>query len=252
MGDYRDEEDPTKMPQATAQEWGLVVAKSLASLIPFAGGPAAEVIGAIITPQIEKRNIEWLEGIARGLLELQQQFSEVTPERLSLHPAFTTAFLHASQIALRTHQPEKHEALRNAVLNVAACTAPDDDLQVVFLNFVDQLVPWHLRVLAYLDGPAAWMERHNVPLTPNRTLDGVTLVDYAFPTLDVRNSSSAVYLDQLATQGLLRADWNEQKNYSSPGTSGGSRTSDLGKQFLAFITTPIPELDNADLNEQKE
>ncbi len=67
MGDHKDGNDPTKMPQATTQEWGLVLAKSLASLIPFAGGPAAEVLGAIITPQIEKSKTEWLENIRRDL-----------------------------------------------------------------------------------------------------------------------------------------------------------------------------------------
>ncbi len=31
MGDHEDENDPTKMPEATAQVWGLVAVKSLVS-----------------------------------------------------------------------------------------------------------------------------------------------------------------------------------------------------------------------------
>src|SRR5690348_4059204 len=107
------------MPHNRAGEWGLVAAKALASLIPFAGGPAAEVLGAIIAPRIEHRTTEWLEGIAKRLDELSKRVEKLTPEYLSQHEAFTTAFLHASQIAIRTHQEEKREALQNAVLNVA-------------------------------------------------------------------------------------------------------------------------------------
>ena len=44
---------------------------------------------------------------------------------------FVSAIQHATQIAVRTHQAEKLEALRNAVLNVAAGTAPGDDLQMI-------------------------------------------------------------------------------------------------------------------------
>ena len=45
--------------------------------------------------------------------------------------------LQATQAALRTHQAEKLEALRNAVLNVAAGKGPSDDMQMVFLSFID-------------------------------------------------------------------------------------------------------------------
>lgn len=229
------------VPSNPTAEWGLVLAKAAASLIHFAGGPAAEVLGAIIQPQLEKRKTEWLEGIARGLHEVQQQIAAVTPERLSQDPTFTSAFLHASQIAMRTHQRAKLRALQNAVLNVAVGATPDDDLQLVLLNLIDQLAPWHLRLLAYLDEPMDWMERHGVATPPNPSLDGVTLVNYAFPELDVRNSFTMVYLDELFAQRLLRHDWNETTNYRARGTRGALRTSELGKRLLAFITAPISE-----------
>jgi hypothetical protein len=244
--DANDANDPTKMPQATAQEWGLVVAKGLASLIPFVGGPAAEVLGAVIAPQIEKRKVEWLEGIARGLYELQQQSADVTPERLSQDPAFTTAFLHASQIALRTHQREKLRALRSAALNVAAGTAPDDDLQMLFFTLIDTLTPWQLRLLTFLNDPMGWMKRHGPPPPDGGAGTGLNLVAWAFPDLNIRESYHEKSLRQLASQGLLSENWDGQLLVSA------SRTTELGKQFLAFITSPIPELDNADASEEKE
>ena len=81
MGDHEDENDPTKMPEATAQVWGLVAVKSLASLIPFAGGPAAEVLGAIIAPRIEKSTTEWLEDMRHDLDALSKWKTDVIPCR---------------------------------------------------------------------------------------------------------------------------------------------------------------------------
>jgi hypothetical protein len=43
----------------------------------------------------------------------------VTVADLSRHEPFITAGLHASQVAMRTHQREQLEALRNAVTNAA-------------------------------------------------------------------------------------------------------------------------------------
>ena len=37
-----------------------------------------------------------------------------------------------------THRKEKHEMLRNAVLNSALPNAPEDDERTVFLNLVDE------------------------------------------------------------------------------------------------------------------
>jgi hypothetical protein len=55
--------------------------------------------------------------------------------------------MHASQVAIRNHQKEKLEALRNAVLNAALSNAPDEDLQLMFLIFVDSLTPLHIKAL---------------------------------------------------------------------------------------------------------
>ncbi|HTS57938.1 MAG TPA: hypothetical protein VMH03_10335, partial [Terriglobales bacterium] len=45
--------------------------------------------------------------------------------------------LQATQIALRTHQEEKLEALRNAVVNSTSGQVLEDDVRAVFLNLVD-------------------------------------------------------------------------------------------------------------------
>lgn len=251
MTDKRDPNDDDLLtshaPDSAALDWTITAVEAgisgAAGFIPGVGGllsAAAVLFAKGLRAPLERRERAYVESIAVGVEALRGQVANIE-ERVS-SDAFLTAFLHAGHISMRTHQPDKRKALRNAVLNVAAGAAPDDDLQIVFLSFIDQFTPWHLRLLTYLDAPVAWMEQHGVPIPPNPHLDGITLVDYAFPELNVRRSSTIAFLDQLATQGLLRGDWNKQATYrGSPGTPGVSRISDLGKQFLAFIASPVAE-----------
>lgn len=251
-----DDEDMnlTVVPTNRTGEIALGVGKSLVSLLPVVGGSAAELLGLVLSPVVERRRDAFYGELGRRLLRLEEvrgQLAALADEVGQQRESFTTTALHAIQIALRTHQREKLRALQNAVLNAATGSTPSDDLQLVFLSLIDQFSPWHLRLLEFLDEPAAWMQRHGRPLTPNRSLDGVTLVDYAFPELNVRESSTHVFLDQLATQGLLHDAWNVTSNYTALGTRGASRTSDLGKQFLAFFTSPIPDDDDNDSRSEK-
>src|SRR5258707_556352 len=68
--------------------------------------------------------------------------------------AFVTTALQATQIAVRTRQEEKLNALRNALVNSALAGAPDETIQQIFLNHVDSPTAWRLRVLAFLCDPS--------------------------------------------------------------------------------------------------
>ncbi len=242
-----DDMDLTILPTNRTGEVALGIGKSLISLIPIVGGSAAELLGLALSPVVEWRRDAFLDELGRRILRLEEargKLVALSGEVEEQRQSFATTALHATQIALRTHQREKLRALQNAVLNAAVGSAPSDDLQLVFLSLIDQFSSWHLRLLEFLDEPAAWMQRNGKPLTPNRSLDGITLVDYAFPELRVRYDSTRVFLDQLATQGLLHDSWNTVANYTALGTRGASRTSNLGKQFIAFLTSPIPEDDS--------
>jgi hypothetical protein len=58
--------------------------------------------------------------------------------------------MHATQAAIRNHQKEKLEALRNAVLNSAEKNALDEDIKLMFVSLIDTFTPWHLRILSSL------------------------------------------------------------------------------------------------------
>ena len=94
------------MPSNPAGERGLIAAKALLSLLPFAGGAATEMSECIVTPVLERRKHEWLESLAMGLNELMSRMIELTPDKLFQTEEFTSAFLGASRAALGTQQSE--------------------------------------------------------------------------------------------------------------------------------------------------
>src|SRR2546422_762130 len=74
-------------------------------------------------------------------------------------------FMKASQVALRNHQADKRQALKNAILNAALPNPPDDARQQMFLTWVDQFTVWHLRVLSLMRDPPALFaaQRRDIP-----------------------------------------------------------------------------------------
>jgi hypothetical protein len=87
--------------------------------------------------------------------------------------------MHATQVALRNHHTEKREALCNAVLNVASGNAPQDNIQLMFLDFIDTLTPWHLRILHFFQNPLDYIASkgfnpQNISLSDSISMGGLS------------------------------------------------------------------------------
>ncbi|MDJ0514922.1 MAG: hypothetical protein QNJ74_01250 [Trichodesmium sp. MO_231.B1] len=70
------------------------------------------------------------------------------------NPTFQTTFKKAIRIAECEHQQEKLEALRNGVLNSAIPNSFKDDIQAIFLRWIDEFTVSHIRlfrILHYID-----------------------------------------------------------------------------------------------------
>ncbi|MGI9072477.1 MAG: hypothetical protein ACR2JB_14445 [Bryobacteraceae bacterium] len=134
-------------PEPDAREFAASIAKIAISTIPVFGGPAAELFGTLVGPILERRRNQWFEELRLLLDDLMRKIDGLTLQSLSHNEDFVSATMQATSMALRTHAREKLEALQNAVLNVAGGSAPDDDLQSIFLSLVDSLSPLHLRLL---------------------------------------------------------------------------------------------------------
>jgi len=214
------------------------VVKAAASAIPIAGGPAVVIFEEVFRKPIEARRQKWLEMLAEAVEELKSKVENLENKDLSENESFISAVMQASQVAQRTHQDEKLEALRNAIQNAALPHAPDEDLQLVFLRFVDELTPWHLRILDLFDGPQEWGRRNNVNFPGWGMGGGATVLEFAFQ--DLRGQRD--FYDQVVSDLQVRGLISEGSFLHTTMTGGGmmaSRSTSMGKQFLKFIRKPF-------------
>ena len=157
----------------------------------------------MIGPQIEQRRTDWLNSLARRLARLEDRIEGFQVEDLVDHPAFTSAMLKASVMALWNHNEEKLEALRNAVLNVAVTSTPEEDEPEMFISLIDTFTPWHLRILAFFaDKHAIAEQREQLPF-PNWHMGGVDKVlEYVYPKLVGRRDLYDLIVSDLNRAGL--------------------------------------------------
>ena len=74
---------------------------------------------------------------------------EINLEALQENEQFISVVAQASAIALRNHQKEKLNALRNAIANSAIASNLNDDLELTFIRFIEELTPSHLHLLKF-------------------------------------------------------------------------------------------------------
>jgi hypothetical protein len=227
----------TNKPKAETGDVAHTVVKAGLSALPVLGGPAAEIFSAIIVPPLSKRRDEWIESIAKGLKALEEKVDGFNIQELSQNEMFITTAMHASQTAIRNHQKEKLDSLRNAVLNAALANAPEEDIQLVFLNFVDTLTPWHLRILKFFDDPQEWGRRNSITY-PSRSMGGAsTVLEDTFPQLKGRRD----FYDQIVKDLYVRGLMDTESLHVTVTAQGmfAPHTTGMGKQFIDFITSPI-------------
>ncbi len=219
-----------KPPKEAKGEIALKIAEAGISAIPFIGGPLA-VLSEFLAEPYARRKQRWLEELAQLVSELQGRVEELS-KPLEENERFLTAVLHANQIAMRAHQEDKLRALRNAVRNSALKSAPDDDRQLMFLRFIDELTASHIRVLTVFDDPAAAVKATGREM---RAMGGLTLVIYhCVPELNGQGHFCEQLSRDLENRGLI-AQGTKLNLMMTPQGMLTPRTTDLGKQFLAFI-----------------
>jgi len=119
-------------PKPTTRDLLHTSLKAAISTAPFVGAPAAEFFSHFITPPLTKRQERWMIKVYESLIILAEKVESCSPENLSQNEVFITTLMGASQIAIRNHQQEKLEALRNTVLNSAQPDSLDEDIQSIY------------------------------------------------------------------------------------------------------------------------
>jgi hypothetical protein len=106
----------------------------------------------------------------------------------------------------------------------------------MFLQFVDNFTSWHLRILKFFDDPQEWGKQHSVKFQELMAGALTNILNDAFPELGGRREFYDQVVRDLNTRGLLGID-SLHTTMTGRGLFG-SRTTDLGKQFLKFIISP--------------
>ena len=151
--------DPFSFKPTAIDHVHTLVRAGVASL-PIVGNAAAELFNTVITPPLEKRRDAWRQSVGERLQELEAR-EKIRLEDLQSNEAFITATARASLAAMRAHDKEKLDALKNAVVNSARHYAPSDTLQQLFIQWVDDLTVDHLRFLLLFRDPEGWFRKNN-------------------------------------------------------------------------------------------
>jgi hypothetical protein len=122
-------------------------------------------------------------------------------------------------------------------LNAALPNAPEEDLQMIFLGYIDSLATWHIRLLKLFDNPVEWFKNGGKKL-PEVLFGGLSdVLISAYPDLRGQRGFFDQVFKDLYERGLINT---ESLHVTMPGHGlNENRTSDMGKAFIRFIASPI-------------
>jgi hypothetical protein len=212
------------VPKRSREDIVHSAAKALIGSVPYAGNAAAEFFQILVQPSLERRRDEWMNDVADRLKKLEEE--GLTIEKLQAKEQFVSALMQATQISMRTHQKEKREALRNAVINSAKPNPPDEAMQQMFLAFVDNFTEWHIRLLKLFNAP---------PPVPGLSMGGLsTVLEHYYPEVRGRREFYDQVWRDLYIRGLVIGE-HMHGTVSGRGLTQ-QQTTQMGAAFIKFIT----------------
>ncbi|MEW5840983.1 MAG: hypothetical protein AB1753_08265 [Thermoproteota archaeon] len=183
------------------------------------------------SPYLQRKLKKLLTGIEGGIKKSKkvQEFdfsslSEDDKDRL------VAACMHVMQIATRSRD-HKMEQLSNAILNAAVSYDIDEDLQVMFVRYIDEFTPSHMEMLAFLQDSEfepTTTSSFREDLEP-RIYEAIKSVK---PEFEDVNFFRVIFAD-LRSKALIAAMARK-----TPEQPYHNCMTDLGKKFLQFVTLP--------------
>ncbi|MBU1994990.1 hypothetical protein KKC15_09815 [bacterium] len=220
-----------KFPEQSNKDYISSTVKGVVSAIPVAGGPLSVLFETVFSTPLDKRKKEWFQSLADAIEELTKKVDGITPEALSQNEVFISVSMQATQIALRNHQKEKLDALRNAVINSTNTISLDENKLLMFTRIIDDMTPLHLKVLEFLNNPNKFeQELQNRTSNNMRTHypDNMNIWKEYYPELNSSRELITQVCKELYAKGFL---FNELQLLGT-----GKVTSGFGEEFLAFIS----------------
>ena len=246
----KDKKTPSDVKKLLATSWpdaasivgttGFAAFLAHLNLAPGVDAVAAALLTSITRPFLSRRYEDFAIDVLEHLAKLQEQIDDFNIESLLDNEQFITVLSEACFIAVRTHQKAKLEALRNAVLNSALLPNLDDDKQLMFVRWIGELTPSHLRILSLAVDPQKWdgkplpSSARNWPNTDTR--------QYLFPEYDNDTGLYDQFVRDLTSRGLLSSDpCFTLANVHNPRESRDAGCTGLGRQFFVFVSAPTTD-----------
>lgn len=202
-----------------------IAGKTALSVIPVGGALITAVWDSIKGNAAQKRMDEW-----KCLIEERLSKLELSLEDIGNNENFTTAMLCASEMAIKTAEKQKRCYLANAVVN-AATAELEESVMMIYLDLVGKYTIWHLKILDFFENPKKFPgvnESAYYMGAPSQVLYQV------YPELKVNEGLVSKIIKELYADGMLNTD-----NMNCMMTGNGmvaSRTTELGKNFILFLT----------------
>ena len=231
-----------KFPEKEKHELVHKSAKALISIVPGVGGPINEFFNNVIASPLEKRKNKWLNNLAEIVNELQDKMNDFSIENLAENELFLTTILQATDIAMKNHKEEKLEMLKSVIQNTALDNTPEEDIQMIFMNYIDELTPWHIKLLKYFQDPSKWGKKNNIQYPDWISASPSDGLEATFPELKgKREIYDKLIYDLNNNYRLLNlSDSQLHGSASGPGIFN-SRITNIGQTFIKFITPPFED-----------
>jgi hypothetical protein len=204
-------------------------------LVPVVGSPLAVAFAYAVGQPLQRRMQAWLTELAEAVDELTARPDGPTLQELIDDERFVDAVITATRAAQRTHERDKLNALRYAVLNSTLPGAPDTDEQMMFFRWVDDYTVSHLRLLTYLHDPSGWYRSHGLALWITGAGSRREAMEAALPELAGRRDFTDVLLADLEAAGFLTGSIDSA---ASGQAVYNQLTTAIAGRFLSFITAP--------------
>jgi hypothetical protein len=228
--------ETTPPGKSTGREIVERAAEAALGSVPVVGNALAVTFVTALGWRLEQRRERWFTELAEGVEELRGRVDGLDLEDLASNDLFVDAVVTATRTVEHTHQAEKLEALRNAVLNSVAPDAPDADTQAVILNLIDQFTPSHMRLVTLWDDPPAWFASHGISRPQGAFVTSRTVtVEAGLPEMQGRKDFYTLIAGELSSAGMLTASLS---GMVQPPALMSRLTTDFGRQFVRFISPP--------------
>lgn len=210
--------------------------KAAAATVPYAGGTLSILFESIFSAPIEKRKEKWFKSLGVEIENLLKRVDDLTAEILEQDEKFISISMQATQIALRNHQEEKIEALKNCVINSVIQTDIDENKALMFTSIIDGITPLHIKLLSFLKNPGDLEEKlHNRNHTnssvqssrTNYSNNGQIWYEY-YPELTKSEFQINYTIRDLFSKGFISTE-NINMGY-------GTMITDFGREFVNFIS----------------